>query len=74
MRISTTVRVSRTTHENLRLLAVHDGLTLDEEIKQLVRAERQRRIGQALSAVILDEADQRWLEIGVKAASDDARR
>ncbi len=74
MRSSTTVRVSRTTHENLRHLAVHDGLTLDEEIKQLVRAERQRRIGQALSAVTLDEADQRWLEIGVKAASDDARR
>lgn len=67
MRDSTTVRLARSTRDDLRHLANDDGVTLDELIGRLVRAERQRRIGQALSALEPDAADQSWLEMGVEA-------
>ncbi len=71
---TTTVRVSRPTRDNLRDLADDDGVTLDEEVNRLVRAERQRRIGQALSVRQLDEEDSSWLEVGPEVVRDDARR
>ena len=73
MQDTTTVRVSRSTRDAVRSLAEADGLSLDEEIQRLTRAERQRRIGQALAAPI-DEADQSWLELAAATIGDDARR
>lgn len=73
MQNKTTVRVSRGTRDAVRELATHDGVTLDEEIQRLAKAERQRRIGAALAAAELDEADQRWIDIGVTSVSNDAR-
>ena len=61
---STTVRVSRTTRDGLRRLANDDDVTLDEEITRLVRAERQRRIGLALSANEPDADARAWLDVG----------
>lgn len=74
MRASTTVRVSRDTRDSLRDLAENDGVTLDEEVNRLVRAERQRRIGQALSVGHLDKEDSSWLEVGPEVVRNDARR
>lgn len=74
MQKATTVRVTTTTRDGLRSLAQDDGITLDEEVNRLVRAERQRRIGLALSTVPLDEVDRSWLDMGTEAVRDDARR
>ena len=65
---STTVRVSRATRDNLRQLADDDNVTLDEEINRLVRCERQRRIGHALSENELDDDARAWLDVGVSTA------
>lgn len=74
MRESTTVRVSRDTRDSLRDLAEGDGVTLDEEITRLVRAERQRRIGQALSAGEPGDDERSWLEVAAAPVRDDAGR
>ena len=74
MRESTTVRLSRTTRDDLRHLADDDGVTLDDEINRLVRAERQRRIGQALSASEPDTEEQLWLGIGAETVRNNAGR
>jgi len=71
---STTVRVSRTTRDNLRHLANDDNVTLDEEITRLVRAERQRRIGQALASHEPDAEARAWLEAGASTIGHDAGR
>jgi hypothetical protein len=57
---TTTIRVSPGTRDAVRDLADTDGLTLDEEIQRLTRAERQRRLGAALAADP-DEYDSAWL-------------
>lgn len=72
MRESTTVRLSRSTRDNLRHLADDDGVTLDDEIIRLVRAERQRRIGQALSAGEPDPDEQSWVKMGAATVRDNA--
>ncbi|MHB8663394.1 MAG: hypothetical protein ACYDH6_11985 [Acidimicrobiales bacterium] len=74
MQDSTTVRLARGTRDNLRHLAADDGVTLDEEIARLVRAERQRRIGHSLAATELDVEERAWLEMGAEAVRDDAGR
>lgn len=74
MQESTTVRVAKNTRDRLRDLADIDGVTLDEEVHRLVRAERQRRMGRALSAAQLDDEDRSWLEVATDAVRDDARR
>jgi len=74
MRDSTTVRLSRSTRDNLRHLADDDGVTLDDEIIRLVRSERQRRIGQALSASEPDTEAQPWIGITAEAVRNNAGR
>lgn len=72
VRESTTVRLSRSTRDDLRHLADDDGVTLDDEVIRLVRAERQRRIGQALSASEPDTEEQPWLGIGAETVRNNA--
>ena len=60
MRESTTIRVSSKTRDAVRELAEEDNLNLDEEIKRLTRAERQRRLGAALT-IEPDAHDTAWL-------------
>ncbi|MPY91985.1 MAG: hypothetical protein GEV08_02665 [Acidimicrobiia bacterium] len=64
---------TRTRHE-LRRLADADGVTLDQAIAALVRAERQRRMGEALAAAEVTAADTSWLELGLRTVADDASR
>ena len=68
MQDSTTVRVSTSTRDALRSLADADGVTLDEELQRLARAERQRRFGDALADPIDDE-DQQWLDMAVRTVT-----
>lgn len=49
MHETTTVRVTRATHRELRERADRDGLTLEAEIRRLLRYDRQRRIAEALA-------------------------
>lgn len=74
MQNSTTVRVSTSTRDALRDLAARDGLSMDEEIQRLTRAERQRRIGATLAEHQPDDDEQTWLNIGVDTITADARR
>jgi len=69
MRESTSVRVDRRTRDELRLLADADGVSLDEAVSRLVGAERQRRMGEALSQPITD-AEQEWLDVGLRTVTD----
>jgi hypothetical protein len=68
MHESTTIRLGKSTHESLKTLANDDGLTLDAEVQRLIRAERQRRMGDALAAVDLDDADRAVLRTSAKSA------
>ncbi len=68
---STTVRVSVPTRDAVRSLADEDGLTLDEEIRRLTRAERQRRIGAALARPP-SEDERLWLDMAADEIGDDA--
>ncbi len=74
MRESTTIRVTPGNRDALRRLADSDGLTLDEEIARLLRAERQRRMGVALAGAELTDSDRAWVDLGVASAADHARR
>jgi hypothetical protein len=49
MQETTTVRVTRSTHQELRERAERDGLTVEAELRQLLRYDRQRRIADALA-------------------------
>ena len=69
MQETATVRVSRETRDRLREMAVSDGVTLDEEIRRLLRKERQRRIGDALAARAPDPDDESWLRLGVETVA-----
>ncbi|HSH61176.1 MAG TPA: hypothetical protein VK988_16360 [Acidimicrobiales bacterium] len=66
------MRVSRDTRDYLRQLADNDGVTLDEEVTRLVRAERQRRIGQALAINRPDAEERSWLEMGADVIAGNA--
>jgi hypothetical protein len=74
--MSTTVRVSTSTRDAVRALAVADGITIDEAIARLARRERQRRMGEALAAPAASSAESEeaspeasqerdWLDLAV---------
>lgn len=73
MQITTSMRVAVATRDAVRALAEHDGVTLDEEIGRLARAERQRRMGQALAAEISTD-DEQWLDAVADTVNEHARR
>lgn len=64
------MRVTTRTRDGLRRLADSDGVTLDEAIARLVRAERQRRLGEALAAAPLNDDDRAWIDAGLRAATE----
>ena len=47
---STTIRVSKAVRDEIGALAAAERITLDEMLRRLARAERQRRIGAELAA------------------------
>jgi hypothetical protein len=58
---STSVRVDRETHEQLKRLARDLGTTVGEAVAIAARRLRQQRIGRELSAP-LTEDDTNWLD------------
>ena len=73
MRETTTIRVAPTTRAALRQLAEADGITADEELVRLLRAERQRRMGVALAARELTGEDEAWLDASATTVATHAR-
>ncbi len=55
----------------MRSLADADGVTMDEELRRLARAERQRRIGLSLAAERIDEEAQQWIDISAATVRDE---
>lgn len=47
---STTIRVSKAVRDEIGALAAAEQVTLDEMLRRLARAERQRRMGAELAA------------------------
>lgn len=74
---TTTMKLSVRNRDVLRRIADEDGLTLDEALGRVLRRERQRRIGQQLSAGLT--AEERTLArggthaVGTLLTSEDAR-
>ena len=73
MRETITIRVAPSTRAALRQLADVDGITADEELVRLLRAERQRRLGLALAAHETAAAQDLWLDAGAATVSEYAR-
>ncbi|MBK6502330.1 MAG: hypothetical protein IPG03_08135 [Candidatus Microthrix sp.] len=61
MRAPTSVRVTKDTRDAVKELADADGLSMDQVIARLARAERQRRIGLALAASPVNDDELEWL-------------
>lgn len=73
MRDSTTIRVAREAADGLRDLARDDGKSIGNEVATIVRAERQRRLGQALAQQEPDDNDRAWLDLAGDTAGERAR-
>jgi hypothetical protein len=67
---TTSIRLSSVTRDSLKNLALVDGLTIEQEVKQLLRAERQRRMGDELAAAELTEEENDWLQLGLQTARE----
>jgi MoxR-like ATPase len=67
---TTSIRLSSVTRDSLKNLASVDGLTIEQEVKQLLRAERQRRMGDELAAVELTDEENDWLGLGLQTARE----
>lgn len=62
--MSTTIKVSKDTRDQLRDLALQTGLTLDGQIRKLLKRERQRRIGAQLASEPLSDDERMVLDAG----------
>lgn len=58
---STTIRVDRATHEELKRLAAHRHSTVTETVSRAVRLLRQDEIGQELDEPLTDDETD-WLD------------
>ena len=67
---TTSIRLSLVTRDSLKNLASVDGLTIEQEVKQLLRAERQRRMGDDLAVVELTDEENEWLGLGLQTARE----
>jgi hypothetical protein len=67
---TTSIRLSSVTRDSLKNLASVDGLTIEQEVKQLLRAERQRRMGDELAAIELTDEENDWLGLGLQTARE----
>ena len=66
---TTTLRVSRATHQELRERAHQDGLTMEAELKRMLRYDRQRRMAEAFAAGESSPDDQAIVRGGTAAVA-----
>lgn len=59
---TTTIRVDRATHEELKRLAAHRQSTVTETVTRAVRLLRQDEIGQQLGGRELSDDETAWLD------------
>ena len=71
---STTIRVSKTVRDEIGALAAAEHITLDEMLRRLARAERQRRMGNELSAHEPADSERTIIAVGVDTADRHAGR
>jgi hypothetical protein len=71
---STTIRVSKAVRDEIGALAAADHLTLDEMLRHLARAERQRRIGAELAAHEPTSTERDIIAVGLAAVEQHAGR
>ncbi len=67
---TTSIRLSLATRDSLKSLASGDGLTIEQEVKQLLKAERQRRMGDELAVLELTDEENDWLQLGLQTARE----
>jgi hypothetical protein len=71
---STTIRVSKAVRDEIGALAAADHITLDEMLRQLARAERQRRIGAELAAHEPTKTERAIIAVGLATVEQHAGR
>ncbi|MDE0580306.1 MAG: antitoxin MazE7 [bacterium] len=73
MSASTSIKVSVQTRDALRQLADREGLTLDAQLKKLIRRERRRIIGAQLAGAPPDVDDVAVLDASAGDVADAGR-
>ena len=71
---STTIRVSKAVRDEIGALAAADHITLDEMLRHLARAERQRRIGAELAAHEPTSTERAIVAVGLAMVEQHAGR
>jgi hypothetical protein len=71
---STTIRVSKAVRDEIGALAAAEHITLDEMLRRLARAERQRRMGAELAAHEPTSTERAIIDVWVATAEQHARR
>jgi hypothetical protein len=71
---STTIRVSKTVRDEIGALAATEHITLDEMLRRLARAERQRRMGAELAAYEPTRTDRAIIAVGLATVEQHAGR
>ncbi len=71
---STTIRVSKGVRDEIGALAAAEHVTLDEMLRRLARAERQRRMGAELAAHEPTSSDHAIVAAGLAAVEQHAGR
>ena len=72
--ISTTIRVSKAVRDEIGALAAAEHITLDEMLRRLARAERQRRMGAELSAHEPTSTERDIIAVGLATLEQHAGR
>ena len=71
---STTIRVSKAVRDEIGALAASDDVTLDEMLRRLARAERQRRMGAELAAGEPTSIERSIIAVGLATVEQHAGR
>ena len=71
---STTIRVLKAVRDEIGALAAAEHITLDEMLRRLARAERQRRMGTELAGQESTSTERAIIAVGLATAEQHAGR
>lgn len=71
---STTIRVSKAVRDEIGALAAAEHITLDEMLRRLAKAERQRRMGAELAMHEPTDTEQAIVAVGLDTVRQHAGR
>lgn len=71
---STTIRVSKAVRDEIGALAAAEHITLDEMLRRLARAERQRRMGAELAEQEPTSTERAIIAVGLAIVEQHAGR